>query len=1045
MAYRSRLQVGTLARLLAAGSVAGMGILGGGVASASPDGTITVHADSVIRTLPPTFFGINYDTWWDDTQGSAASAAALGQTSIKLVRYPGGVAANWSDWADPYYTGFGSGKISKTSPKGLWDYAQTFGGMALFQTNASNHSQVPNPPTSPLTAPNQTPTTRQTYGTSSGQNQADWVQYNKAQGIRSLMEVGNEQELELCGSCTTTQDPAYQPYIDTFKEQAKAIHTADSSVQVIGPAQANEWYWWHQEMLGQFLGQVGDKNNTDPLSRPDGISLHIYNGSQWENTTGLAQDWLNNVWPNGVVAPIAANDTRPLPVYITEWNNGGGANDWYNPTIGHGLVTADMIGAFADSGGPGKPSVAGEVYWDMHRTYGGYGMLDYGDHPSPTYFAMALWGKMGPQVLSLSQSLDPASTVSTYATRKPDGSIQVMAINKQSTAQPIHLGFDGSFTAAANGYKVYELTSFPTIPANYNAIAPNYDKGSLYDGMRFDGSTTSLPQALPGAIANGTLANGTLSYSLDPYSAVVFDIAPGTTGTGGQPTATSTATATNTPANTATATGTATWTAVPATNTATMTAVPPTATATSTPSPTMTAVPPTRTTTPTSSATSTGVPPTVTTTSTSSATGTPTASKTVVPPTSTPTTVPPTATGTATSTASPTSIRITLPTSTNTPIPPTATSTPQRTTPSPTSVPPTATPDRTLSKGLVGYWRLDDGSGTRAADASTVGNACSLHTGATWSTGHFDGAISLNGAGGYLSCGTTTLPAASAPQSISWWMNLPGSPSGVQNVLSITNDPARIGRAARLPQRPVRRVEVRRHLPGHRPTAIDRHLASHGLHLRRHNPPHLRRRQPARQRHHLAADRHPHQAGDRPLDRRQRMAARQARRHPPLRPCPQPQRGRHARRPAITARWPGASSSDAPGHGGHMACRPYSRPTAAGGSAACRPARCQPTSNHTFGRRPPRILQDATNSESTNASTLATISLLLNAWSQVLPSCAMVANSTIPASTLLNSSSRTPRFWRSERCRPGCRMIGSRPRSQTPNNTRAMSTPTMNT
>jgi len=66
-----------LVRLLAVGSVVGVGMLGGRAASASTDGTITVHADSVIRTLPPTFFGINYDTWWDDTQGSAASAVQL--------------------------------------------------------------------------------------------------------------------------------------------------------------------------------------------------------------------------------------------------------------------------------------------------------------------------------------------------------------------------------------------------------------------------------------------------------------------------------------------------------------------------------------------------------------------------------------------------------------------------------------------------------------------------------------------------------------------------------------------------------------------------------------------------------------------------------------------------------------------------------------------------------------------------------------------------------------------------------------------------------
>src|SRR5579871_4893208 len=50
------------------------------------------------RTIPPGFFGINYSAFWDDAQGSAASARALAQTPIKTVRFAGGDPGDWYDW-----------------------------------------------------------------------------------------------------------------------------------------------------------------------------------------------------------------------------------------------------------------------------------------------------------------------------------------------------------------------------------------------------------------------------------------------------------------------------------------------------------------------------------------------------------------------------------------------------------------------------------------------------------------------------------------------------------------------------------------------------------------------------------------------------------------------------------------------------------------------------------------------------------------------------------------------------------------------------------
>lgn len=51
----------------------------------------------------------------------------------------------------------------------------------------------------------------------------------------------------------------------------------------------------------------------------------------------------------------------------------------------------------------------------------------------------------------------------------------------------------------------------------------------------------------------------------------------------------------------------------------------------------------------------------------------------------------------------------------------------------------------TLSSGLVGYWRLDDGSGTNVTDSSGNDNDGTLENNPTWSTGQIGGALQFDG------------------------------------------------------------------------------------------------------------------------------------------------------------------------------------------------------------------------------------------------------------------------------------------------------------
>ncbi len=415
----------------------------------------------------------------------------------------------------PYYSGW-----SSTSPLDVWHYAQKLGATPLFQTNIQGN--LPNPP-------------GQTYAVNSPQNAAAWATYDMTSGIPAAMEVGNEEDITM----TTSWDPTFQPYITAFNAQAQAMHAANPAVKVFGPASTNEWYWWGLGSLPMFLQQTGTISGTGQV---DGVSLHYYTGSGWSDTYNVAQQWNAAGGPWAFIqSSITRYDARPLPVAITEWNLGDSdSGTGFNQTLGHGLVVADLLGAFAQSG------VAQEDYFAIHGG-GQYGLL-YGngesrpvDSPTPTYYAAALWGKMGRAVLPLTQAADPSTTVSAYATQKDDGAVQVLAINKTGASQPLQVGYQG-FNPQGGMLRAYTLSG---------AAGALSDLDVTYDGV----SNPSPQQPLPGPALTQVIAGNSVSYTLPAYSVVVLDVAPGT--------ASPTATATTAPSATATTAPSATATTAP--------------------------------------------------------------------------------------------------------------------------------------------------------------------------------------------------------------------------------------------------------------------------------------------------------------------------------------------------------------------------------------------------------------------------------------------------------------------------------------------------
>jgi hypothetical protein len=448
------------------------------IAAHGADHSVTVNAGTVVRTLPSAFHGVNYVAFWDNQQRSAGSREALRRSGVQIIRYPGGVPGNYMDWAKI------PGSWAGTDSDSLWAYAKAVGARLMMQTNpfASkvNDAGTVNDP--------------------SGKHVADWVTYCKNKGIDApFWEVGNEPEGEapVSWNYPKLDSTLIKGYLTAYNDQAPAMKTADGSIQVMGPVSANTWYWWAQGFLEVFK-RFCDKN-------ADAISLHWYgDGSTYDAIAGLAQQW----YP----AMAYIRSVTAKPVFITEWNNHG-ANGNINTTIGSAVVNADIIGVFARTGVSGH-AWFGCIHGASNGGYGAWGIL-YGsgepkplDTPTPGYFILPLWAKMGPSVLGVTNPADTQKVLTAYAHKKNDGSVQVMLINK-STLRSVEVKFSG-FDPTGKKVMVYELK-----PAN----GANDDMNVVYNNkLNPSPSTEDLPQP-----SEQTCTAASLTVTLPAYSITVLD------------------------------------------------------------------------------------------------------------------------------------------------------------------------------------------------------------------------------------------------------------------------------------------------------------------------------------------------------------------------------------------------------------------------------------------------------------------------------------------------------------------------------------------
>ena len=173
---------------------------------------VTVDTRKVLYEVSPGAHGTNFVALWNDTGDSPGAVRAFSQMGLGLVRFPGGVPAQWYDWKEPLASGF-----TELTPERAWKLARAGGARMIFQTNAATRESGVNKDTGrPYTFDN------------SAAHQAEWVSFSREKGIDvAFWEIGNEPEMDAPETLKNDQAAVYAWYNEVFAEQARAIKSLD--------------------------------------------------------------------------------------------------------------------------------------------------------------------------------------------------------------------------------------------------------------------------------------------------------------------------------------------------------------------------------------------------------------------------------------------------------------------------------------------------------------------------------------------------------------------------------------------------------------------------------------------------------------------------------------------------------------------------------------------------------------------------------------------------------------------------------------------------
>jgi len=392
---------------------------------------ISVDASQVLRTADARWFGLNTAVW-DNYFDTPYTASALAQLGTLILRFPGGSTADDYHWA------------SNTTDTNTWTWSTSFNSFVQIATNAHAQAMI-----------------TVNYGSGSPAEAAAWVRCANVTNHYNFTnwEIGNEEygtwETD---TNTNPHDPyTYAARAAQFIAQMKAADPAIKIGVVATPGEnsASNQYTLNHPVYNQRTGVTNYGWTPILLTTlkslgitPDFLIHHVYPEYEYDNDQTLLQYATNWVSDAGNLRQQITDYFGPggtnIEIVCTENNADAGSQGRQSTSIVNGLYLADSLAQLM------KTEIDGFIWWDLRngqdtngdfsaalygwRTYGDLGIIGNQNTYYPTFYStklMQYFVRPGDTVLNATSDY---FLLSSYASRKADGALDLLVINKDSTA-----------------------------------------------------------------------------------------------------------------------------------------------------------------------------------------------------------------------------------------------------------------------------------------------------------------------------------------------------------------------------------------------------------------------------------------------------------------------------------------------------------------------------------------------------------------------------------------------------------------------------------
>jgi hypothetical protein len=438
-------------------------------AAATVNTTVDVDVRAGLATVPDTALGVNHAIW-DAELGTTAVSDLLRPAGVRMLRYPGGSYGDIYHWRD------------HTAPGGYVAPGTDFDTfMAAVNRVGAEPMIIAN------------------YGTGTAQEAADWVRYaNVTKGYdATYWTIGNENygngHYGATWEADNHADKSPAEYAANVVAYAEAMKAVDPTIKVgaVLTMPGN----WPDGLVG--AGDQGTWNQT-VLTRAgaaiDFVDVHWYPGGGSAAEALAKTEHLRDAafLLRQQIARYAGANAGRIGISMTETNVGVGPN-----TQPAALFLADTYSGLLEQG------VFTVHWWNVHNGIGTVstvaGQTDYGDFgllssggcladnsvceppmntPFAPYHALTMMGSFarpGDQLVGAGTS-NPL--VSAHASRRPNGDLAVLLVNKDpDNAHSVTLRYNG-FTPSG---------AVPTVASYTNGAS----------GVRTGPSGTAASQTLP--------------------------------------------------------------------------------------------------------------------------------------------------------------------------------------------------------------------------------------------------------------------------------------------------------------------------------------------------------------------------------------------------------------------------------------------------------------------------------------------------------------------------------------------------------------------